>query len=239
MSFFLGAKKASTAFAPTSLSGLAWWLRGDLGTTVATGVSTWTDQSGAGDANRNGVQATGSKQPTLNAADANFNHQATLSFARASSQGLDTGTWSTLLAQPSTVFVIGSDDGTVTQSTYLWCPGGASYMFATNNGGTGICTYAGGGFPNVPGNTASPRAACQVFNGASSRLYVSAATAGSTTNPGTNGQSGLINIGSQNHAAYLQGTIAEIIAYNRALSNGEVGQVLAYAATRYAISIGP
>lgn len=51
----------SSAFSPTTLGGLQLWLRGDKGTTIATGVSTWADQSVGGN---NATQATGAKQPT-------------------------------------------------------------------------------------------------------------------------------------------------------------------------------
>ncbi len=49
---------------PRYMPGLEVWLRPDMGTTVATGVSVWADQSGHGN---NVVQATGAAQPILTA----------------------------------------------------------------------------------------------------------------------------------------------------------------------------
>ena len=53
------------------------WVRGDLGITIATGVSQWNDQTVNA---RHFTQATGSAQPTYNATDATLNNQPTLSF---------------------------------------------------------------------------------------------------------------------------------------------------------------
>jgi Concanavalin A-like lectin/glucanases superfamily len=47
---------------------LVLWLRADLGITIVTGVSQWNDQSGSAN---HVTQATGSKQPTVAAADIN------------------------------------------------------------------------------------------------------------------------------------------------------------------------
>lgn len=46
----------------TILGSLAWWVRSDLGITIATGVSAWADQSGNG---INFAQGTGASQPAL------------------------------------------------------------------------------------------------------------------------------------------------------------------------------
>lgn len=53
------------------------WVRADLGVTIGTNVSAWADQSGN---TRDYAQATGGKQPTLTAADATLNNQATITF---------------------------------------------------------------------------------------------------------------------------------------------------------------
>lgn len=51
----------SSVFSPTTLGGLKTWLRGDQGVTIATGVSTWADQSGNGN---NATQPTAASQPS-------------------------------------------------------------------------------------------------------------------------------------------------------------------------------
>lgn len=76
-------KSGSPPFSPADLgSGLAIWLRADLGLTMGTGVSAWADQSGNG---RNYSQATGSRQPTLGTA---INGKETLHFTAAATQFL-------------------------------------------------------------------------------------------------------------------------------------------------------
>lgn len=58
-----GSSGAVAATTPQTIFGsLAWWYRADLGVTVATGVSTWADQSGN---NVNMAQASGPAQPAL------------------------------------------------------------------------------------------------------------------------------------------------------------------------------
>jgi hypothetical protein len=63
---------------PRSYAGLAAWFRADLGVSIATGISQWLDQSGAGDASRHLAQASGPAQPTLVASDAAYNNQSTV-----------------------------------------------------------------------------------------------------------------------------------------------------------------
>ncbi len=231
------AFQSISPFKPTEITGLQWWLRADLGTTIATGVSVWADQSGNADVNRNALQATGSKQPTLNVSDPAFNNRSTLSFASASNQSLSTGAWSVPLNQPCTIFICGSDDGTVTNQTYLFNPGGVAYLICTNNGGAGVDMYSGA-FLNIPGgNTASPRAIGTVFNGVSSAGYVNTHVAGVTGNAGPDGMVGPVDIGFDNIGAWLNGKIAEIIAYNSALSASDAAKVLKYLGSRYGIPI--
>ncbi len=52
----------------TILGNLAWWIRADLGVTIATGVSAWNDQSGNG---VNFTQGSGTKQPSFAASAIN------------------------------------------------------------------------------------------------------------------------------------------------------------------------
>ena len=58
------ASGTASGFLPTDLADLFAWYRGDLGVTIATGVSEWADQSGNG---HDLVQATGANQPTYGA----------------------------------------------------------------------------------------------------------------------------------------------------------------------------
>ena len=227
---------------PKLLSGLVAWYRADKGTTIATGVSAWADQSGVGDANRNLTQATGAKQPTLNASDATYNHQATLSFASAASQYLASGTFSVAIPNPSTQFVVGNWDGAASVEVMLDGIDGTNRQ-AIFNGGSGgstvVAFFAGTQVNATVANNAVPLVMCALNNGASSGQYVNAKTPKSTTNPGANTAAG-VTVGIDNDKASfpLNGKVAEVIVYNRALSQNEINRVLGYLGTRYGITIG-
>lgn len=225
---------------PTSLSGLAAWYRADLGVTVATGVSAWADQSGNGDANRNIAQATAGKQPTLTASDAAYNNKPTLSFLRASAQGLTAGgLWSIALAQPYTLFACGNTDGVAPQQDF--CDG-----FASGNrcefGGVGAfeSVFAGASTVTAAAAMSAKGVFAALVNGATSNLYASAVTPIATgLNPGSVSVTAL-NLGYafDNASDALNGKIAEFIVYNRALKSAEIFAVMSYLGSRYTITIG-
>lgn len=226
------------AFIPTQLSGCTLWLRADLGTTIATGVSQWNDQSGTGDSNKNVVQATGSKQPTLTASDAAYNNQATLSFASASLQVLRSGTWSVALTQPTTVIVVGNwtvnsggrfIDG-LTQHTLEILDNGASSGISIDASvqlSAGASSYDG-----------SKAVICGVFNGASSKIFKNnSQTPLVTGNAGATGATGTEVGAEANGSNYLNGKIAEVIIYNKVLALSDQLTVFQYLGTRYNISV--
>lgn len=72
----------SAAFAPTSVSGLALWLRADMGVTTVAGpkVSAWADQSGFA---RDFAQAVDARRPGYTASSASFNGQPCLNYTAA------------------------------------------------------------------------------------------------------------------------------------------------------------
>lgn len=78
------------------------WLRGDLGITIATGVSAWADQSGNGN---DFIQNTAGNHPSYNASG--LNGRGTLGFTRASNHRLDCAGFT--LPAPGT-----------TPTTFLW-----------------------------------------------------------------------------------------------------------------------
>lgn len=77
--FRRGAPPPPVAGLPTPpIPGLSLWLRGDLGITLNGGaVAAWADQSGAGN---HVAQASGVRQPTFVAADANLNNRPSVRF---------------------------------------------------------------------------------------------------------------------------------------------------------------
>ncbi len=231
-----GGGGAAAAFSPTSISGIAGWWRADLGRTIATGVSQWNDQSGSGDANRNLVQATGSKQPTYNATDAAFNNQSTLSFASASSQQLDSaGNWSGALSQPYSIFLVGADGGAGFQG---WASNTASSVAINyGNGSANMVIYAGSFLASTQGASSSPKMVGGVFNGGSSAIYENARTPRATGAAGATALAQLTLGANPGAGIYLNGKLAEGLVYAKALSAGEIDQLSTYFTSRYGIAI--
>lgn len=220
---------------PQGISGLAAWYRADMGITIGTGVSAWADQSGSGDSNKNAVQATGSKQPTLNAVDVAYNNQPTLSFLASALQNLRTGTWVT---QPTlqTVIWVGNFDGAASLE-YVLDGLTVNTLAIENNAVSNNIVARAATAISAAATNANPAVVVAIFNGASSKLYVSAntPTTGSITAVTLAG----LSIGmAGNVGAYQNGKTAEIIVYNRALSSSEVFSLNAYCHTRYGIAIG-
>lgn len=95
---------------------LAAWFRSDLGVTIGTGVSQWSDQSGRGN---HVTQGTGAQQPTYVAGV--LNGKPVLRFANASSQFLRNGggiTGITAGSRPC-VFVVARHTASVGNATIL------------------------------------------------------------------------------------------------------------------------
>jgi hypothetical protein len=96
------------AYRPNSLSdlgGTLLLLDPAQGVTIATGVSSWTDQSGnAG----NFTQSTGADQPAFTASDSSYNNQPTIGPFTASASGLASGNWSTPPPSSGTIVWVGS-----------------------------------------------------------------------------------------------------------------------------------
>ena len=221
---------------PLQLSGIAAWYRMDLLVTQAGTVSAWGDSSGTGDANKNLAQATAGKRPTYTAADAAYNNQPTATYAAASLQELDSAAWAAALTAPYTMFVVGNSDGAATAQGLVGDPTNV-VQFVLRNGGAGINIYAGAFLNAGMADSASPKIWAAVVNGASSTIYDSAKTAKATGNAGSNSLSRVFaGVDATGH--YLNGKIAEIIVYSRALSAAEINAVMNYCGSRYAITVG-
>jgi len=98
------ASGSSPTFSPLDLPGLQLWLRGDLGITIATGVSVWADQSGSGN---NVVQASGSLQPAYNTVTINGQlcvvGNGTNQYLQSGSSAFNTGALTVLFVAQQTV----------------------------------------------------------------------------------------------------------------------------------------
>jgi hypothetical protein len=227
----LGMHSNIHPFSFKNFSGLQAWYRADLGTTVATGVSVWSDQSGSGDGYRDAKQPTGALQPVLNASDGYFNNQKTITFS--GSQLLQTGIWSSSLPQPCTYVVVGK---AVTGKYLIDSIVGATQLAMYDSAGI-LQIYAGSNKATGLSDTSSSVFITQ-WNGASTYVNVSQNTPQLIGNAGADAATG-ITIGCYaGGGAFSGSTIAEVAVFNRTLTNNEIAQINNYASLRYNISIG-
>jgi hypothetical protein len=228
----------ASLFVPTDITGIAGWWRADLLVTqAALAVSAWGDSSGSGDASRILVQSVAGKKPTINATDAAYNNQSTLSFASASSQQLDsTGAWVSALSQPYTIFLVGQDGGAGFQG---WASNtGSSVQISYGNGSANMVMYAGSFLASNQGASSSPKVVGAVFNGATSDIYEGARTPRATGDAGATALAQLTIGAIPGAGLFLNGKIAECVVYSKALSAPEIDQLCTYLTDRYAIGIG-
>lgn len=118
------------AWTPAKLgASLPRWFRADLGTTIATGVSTWANQGSDGSA-ANLTQGTGSAQPTVSTLTGG-NGRPALAFSAAASQFLSNASaLSGSAAHVFAVFQINTDPPAVAANCGLWRLGTAASVSA-------------------------------------------------------------------------------------------------------------
>jgi hypothetical protein len=221
-------------FLPTQVLGCQAWYRADLGVTVAAGVSQWSDQSGAVDVARNALQPDPMYQPSLTGSDVAYNGKATLGFASSQSQSLHTGIWSVPLTQPYTVMIVGQ------QSSGAFVDG----LTSTTNGrlftdGASYTGYWAGSVLVASVRMTSPSVAIVTVNGPLSAIYLTALTPQATGAVGVQTPTGLSIGADWIGTSHLQGKIAEIGYWNRAVSPAEISVLMGYAGKRYGMTIGP
>lgn len=218
-------------FEPTDISSCKWWLRADMDYSSGT----WSDQAGSNDA----VQATEADRPTLTTEDAAYNNRATLEFG--STKHLSVAQpWGTTYTQPYTLVVVGNVLNASGQRYLL--ASSATYRIDVLNDTTAKATVGTYASPSsLTGSSAltSKSVVLITCNGASSAIYVNGFTAQATGTLGaaTLGGSVLTIGGAASGASNSGGKIAEIIAFNAALTEGERTQVLNYCAARYGITL--
>lgn len=219
---------AGGAFNPLALSP-SWMVDAAIGFTP----SQWDDQGSSG---KHLLQGTGSKQGAQALIDAAYNNQATISFASASLQCMQSAAFAAAIPQPYTIWLIGNTGGSGSQALF------------DGRDGTNRCeVYTSATLPRAYAglflNAVSPGSSKNIIiveaNGASSKIWISARTPDVTSDAGANALGG-VTIG----AAFdltsdpLNGKIAQAGIVARALTTAERNQLLTYAGNRYAISIG-
>jgi hypothetical protein len=225
---------------PTNLSGCILWLRGDLGVTLnGADVAAWADQSGQGNDATQGVAA---DQPAFEAAGGP-NGTPCVTFDSGNTEFLDlTGMVDTSNAY--TIFAVFDPDTN---------PNGASLFSSTGTGNRLLVYTSTGAAPGTLGlNDGATRIGMvctltpQILTW---RYYASPgldfyrdgsildASNAHTSNADIAGTTllGEFSGGGQ----HLDGKLAEIIIYNRKLTDTEVAIVHAYLSNRYAIEFSP
>lgn len=201
-----------------------------------TNVSGWADQSGTGDINKDVVQATAGLQPAYTAVDATYNSKPTIGFT--GSQRLRSGTWTSTQNQAFTRMVIGHGASDGTNNYFMDNITGTQAAIIANSGG-GLDLYDGATLTATGVLPATPQAIVTVDNGGSSKIYANARTVKNTGAAGAGVITGTTIGNYQGGGAFaLTGSIAEVVIWNGALTQAQIEAALAYAGSRYNITIG-
>lgn len=228
------AIKLSTAsFTPKQLSGLLFWFDAADASTIslATGVSQWSDKSGSG---FHATQGTGARQPQYSNT---LNGRKVLTFSNASqyymlfSGSMRVNTLAVVWKATYSTFP--RFDGILTARTSLatltsngaWNGGLQGVQFGTNICGLGQTTTGA----YVDGISVTPANFDSYLTGVNSSPLTSTHTLIHTDDVLSDGAMYFgIGVDVYDIARCFDGDIAEIVAWNRALSVGEINQVQKY-----------
>jgi hypothetical protein len=234
------------AFLPSSLGGLALWLKADAGVTLAgSNVTAWADQSGSGN---NAVTNIG-EEPTFVSSLLNgnpaieFNGQGQI-MQIADANSLD------FLNMSSFIVLKYLGQGTANNIVYIKnadagsTQGEAMYGLVATNGDDVSFSQNVDGWSDyrtsINIKDSIPRILSMTYDGTNQNVY-SNGNFSNTFNIGGNiaTSTGLLQIGGYNKsfdfAEYFYGQIAEIIMYNRAVTSTERQQVESYLNQKYQI----
>ncbi|MEZ4363434.1 MAG: LamG-like jellyroll fold domain-containing protein [Kofleriaceae bacterium] len=210
-------------------TGLHLWLNSDVGIQLGTGalVAGWLDQSGNG---RDATMATVARQPTL--VTAALNGHPVLRFSGAQSLALTSFTQTTTF----TVFVVGRNTRVGGVSMILG-PGGSSpnNQMRWESSTQALFVGTGNGMPvstSTIGNTMVFHSLSARYDGSSMIVYRDGSPT-STHSFTTSGPWILAQVGAYYGSEFMQGEVAEVMIYDRALSDTERNTVNNYLRTKY------
>jgi Concanavalin A-like lectin/glucanases superfamily len=215
-------------------AGLHLWLRADTGLVFGSGTNVfqWLDQSGNG---RNARMATVARQPSfVSFVSGALNGQPVVRFSGAQSMYLD------VFTQPTTfsVFVVGKNSLASESFSMILGPGGNSpndqlrwengsqTLFVTGNAQT-VRT-------SPIGNTRAYHALSARYDGSTMGFYRDGSFMSSTTFSSTAPWT-IASIGSWYSTYFMVGDLAEVIVYDRALSETERASVNSYLRSKYGL----
>jgi hypothetical protein len=212
-------------------TGLHLWLRADAGIVPGTGaqIFQWLDQSGNG---RNARMATVARQPSL--VSGALNGRPVVRFFGAQSISLD------IYTQPTTfsVFIAGKNSLANESYSMILGPGGNSpnNQLRWDNGSQALfVTQNAATIRTSPiGNTRVYHALSARYDGSTMTFYrdgtAMSSSTFSTTVPWT-----IASIGSWYSSYFMVGDLAEVILYDRALSEAERNSVNSYLRAKYGL----
>ncbi|HSH93314.1 MAG TPA: chitobiase/beta-hexosaminidase C-terminal domain-containing protein [Roseimicrobium sp.] len=228
-----------------SRSGLQLWLKADsLGLTGGSAVSVWTDQSGS---SNDVTQATGANRPTYQTGV--INGQPVVRF-----NGTTQSLTSAVAIKPANITIMAvyrptaaGSTPTVISQTY---DAGATIGWSLRAGAAANLTpYTDMNIGAAPTITSSltvttvntPYLLATTYDGVARKVYLGGVLKSTTAKTGglTYGTVTSFSIGNHLGTNYLNGDIAEVLVYNRALSDNERQDVEAYVYARYAVGAQP
>ena len=226
---------SQTAF---TRSGLKLWLRADLGMEVSgTNVSQWNDLSG--NAN-NAAQATSANRPVLVTGE--VNGKPVVRFD-GSNDEMAVPRHTSLEPNNVTVVVVGRHTGGGNGTIANVMMKGAAYGFLRMSG-TSLRTWVSDYTTKYAAATWSSNTwnvMMQTYNGSLLGLYQNGTLTGSFNTSGsiTYGDLAPLYLGGRDGYYHLQGDLAEIMVFDRALTEAERKDVEAYAYLRYGVGTQP
>jgi len=219
----------AAAFSPTDISDLICWFDAGAGITLNSGnVSDWEDQSG----NANDLaQSTATDQPLYTATNADLNNMPSVDFDGVTEFMETAGFAGGDLSQPNTLFFAGKrNDSTASRYVYDGLTSSKRHAFYTlSNNAT---HFAG---VNLSGSTYGTGA--HVFgsqwNSGSSKIFKDGGTADASGDNGSFALAGLTVGAKFDHTSELDFDLAELILYDKLLSDTEMNDVGNYLADKY------
>jgi hypothetical protein len=219
------------------LSGMTLWVNGRNGITSGGGsVSAWADQSGSGN---NFSQSTGSAQPTLSSINGHtalaFNPSVFSSMSCAAGTAINNGSaW--------TIFAVWQFNGSVGYADYnnTILSVFAQILIGADKNGSNAEAYSfqQGTHVAVSGGPAtSPHYSMHQQNGSTTMSVAIDGGTPATTTVGSIGNWNCDYLGRNGvtTGSYFNGLIGEVIAWNRALSSGEITTVQNFLHTNWGI----
>lgn len=232
-------KSSAVAWTPpsASLTTLAWF-RADIGLTQSGGLATsWLNQGGGGDTNRN-QSAAGAARPGFTASDASYGGKAVIT-GTGTQVFASGGAWSLTPNPPVTVIIIGE---TAATSAFVGDPTTTNMLYADASGHEsvyGSVTAAQTGTVLVTSAKAFMFTDDGTGGAAAAKLYVNNFTTASSTFTTWWSTLSRLDMLSGFSGAYpmLTGKIAEVIVYRGIIAGTDLTNLRAYLNTTRAYGI--